>query len=176
MKIAILGYSGSGKSTLSKYLAKEYDLPILHLDRVQYESNWQERDRQQAIEIVNQFMTDNDNWVIDGNYSRFCQQERLQQADRIVLMLFNRFACVHRVLKRLRKHRHTCRDDIADGCTEKVDWEFFWWVLYKGRSEKRRNIYRHIKLTYPTKTYVLCNQRQLNAFKVNPFDECFLSN
>lgn len=80
MKIAILGYSGSGKSTLAKHLADAYGIPLLHLDRVQFESNWQVRDSQQARAIVRDFMRQGD-WVIDGNYKRFYRQERLEQAD-----------------------------------------------------------------------------------------------
>ena len=40
MKIAVMGYSGSGKSTLAKYLAGIYDIPLLYLDRVNFESDW----------------------------------------------------------------------------------------------------------------------------------------
>ncbi|WP_242491840.1 hypothetical protein [Miniphocaeibacter massiliensis] len=88
MKIAILGYSGSGKSTLAKHLGKLYNIPILYLDTVQFTDNWSLHNRNEAKEIVNEFMN-NKSWVIDGNYSEFFQKERLETADMIIYMNFN---------------------------------------------------------------------------------------
>lgn len=77
MKIAIMGFSGSGKSTLAKQLAVHYGIPLLYLDTVNFEENWQIRDREEGKNIVADFMQ-NDNWVIDGNYSEFYQKERIE--------------------------------------------------------------------------------------------------
>lgn len=44
MKIAVIGYSGSGKSTLAGVLGERYDIPVLHLDRVHFLPDWQERE------------------------------------------------------------------------------------------------------------------------------------
>ena len=68
MKIAVMGYSGSGKSTLTKQLAAHYGIPLLYLDAVNFKENWQLRDREECRKIVADFMQ-NENWVIDGNYS-----------------------------------------------------------------------------------------------------------
>ena len=43
MKIAIIGYSGSGKSTLANFLGQHYNCEVLHLDKIHFTSNWQER-------------------------------------------------------------------------------------------------------------------------------------
>lgn len=56
MKIAVLGYAGSGKSTLARALGELYGIPVLHLDRVQFTPNWQERDRAEALAMVHDFM------------------------------------------------------------------------------------------------------------------------
>ena len=48
MKIAVIGYSGAGKSTLAKKLGKLFRCPVLHLDRIQFEPGWKERDRGEA--------------------------------------------------------------------------------------------------------------------------------
>lgn len=47
MKIAVIGYSGAGKSTLAKKAGKLFRCPVLHLDRIQFEPGWKERDRRQ---------------------------------------------------------------------------------------------------------------------------------
>lgn len=102
MKVAILGYSGSGKSTLAEQLAKEWRLPLLHLDKVQFLPRWQERPLPQKMLLVEQFLNQHhaDGWVIDGTYSKLCLQRRLDEADVIVLMLAPWYVSLYRVLKR----------------------------------------------------------------------------
>ena len=78
----LLGPSGSGKSTLAREIGKRYGLPVLHLDTVQFEPGWQVRDREEGRQIVRTFLAEHpDGWVIDGNYTGFYQQERLEAAD-----------------------------------------------------------------------------------------------
>ncbi|MEG1633214.1 MAG: DNA topology modulation protein [Oscillospiraceae bacterium] len=168
MKIAILGYSGSGKSTLAKKLAGRYDIPVLHLDTVQYLPNWQLRDEGGALAIVSEFM-ERESWIIDGNYSSFLQEERLNQADCIIFMDFPRFACLFRVLKRYFQYRGMSRDSMADGCIEKMDLEFAWWVFHKGRTGKKRAYYREVTEKHRAKTVVLKNQRELDEFILRQF-------
>ncbi len=41
MKIAVLGYSGSGKSTLARRLGEYFQVPVLHLDVVNFLPGWE---------------------------------------------------------------------------------------------------------------------------------------
>lgn len=163
MKIAVMGYSGSGKSTLAKYLAGIYDIPLLYLDRVNFESDWQERAVEEARAIVRDFMAQPD-WVIDGNYQRFYQQERLEQADQIILMLFNRFSALWRIVQRNWQFHNRSRESMADGCTEKLDLEFLGWILLRGRTPAKIRHYHHLIRQYGDKVTVIRNQRQLERF------------
>ena len=163
MKITIMGYSGSGKSTLADKLAALYHIPVLYLDMVQFLPGWAERDKDEACAIVQDFMR-HESWVIDGNYTGFCQPERLEQADVIVFLNFPRLVCLMRVLKRYFQYRNTTRESMAEGCLEKLDIEFIWWVLYQGRTKETRRHNREIVTRYPHKTVVLKNQRQLDAY------------
>lgn len=168
MKIAILGYSGCGKSTLAGYLGKRFGIPVLHLDRVHFQADWAERNREEALGIVQAFMRQ-DNWVIDGNYTQLMQNERLEQADAIVYFCFPRHVCLYRVLKRYRTFRHQSRDSMADGCIEKLDWDFIWWILVKGRNRRKRAFYGQMLKTYERKAVVFKNQKDLDAFWKAPF-------
>lgn len=166
MKIAILGYSGSGKSTLAQALGARFGLPVLHLDRVHWAANWTERDDAEKQRLALDFMDKNSDggWVIDGNYSNLLRARRLEEADQIILLLFNRFSSLYRVTKRYFRYRGLSRPDMGEGCTEKLDAAFIYWVLWRGRSKKKRQSYVTIRSRYPEKTVVLRNQRQLDRY------------
>lgn len=162
-RIAIVGYSGSGKSTLARKVAAYYQVPVLHLDTVQFTPGWKERDRGEGKAMVRQFMRRED-WVIDGNYHCFYASKRLAAATGIVVLKFNRFASLWRAFKRLRKYRGRTRPDMAADCPEKIDAEFVRWILWEGRSRKQRQWYRDIARTYPEKTVVIKNQRGIDRY------------
>lgn len=164
MKIAVLGYSGAGKSTLAARLGELYGLPVLHLDTVHFLPGWKERELSEKRRIVADFMRDNDGWIIDGNYSAQFREKRLEQADMIVLMLFDRFSCLCRVIKRYRSFKGKTRPDMGEGCIEKLDFEFVRWVLHDGRTKKKKADYKAICDKYPDKVTMLKNQRQLDEF------------
>lgn len=165
MKIAIIGYSGSGKSTLARKLGQHYAVPVLHLDTVQFLPQWEERPTEEKKAIVRTFLDTHDAWVIDGNYSGLSYQQRMEEADQIILLLFGRFACLTRVFRRYRNYHSTTRPDVAEGCKEKLDWEFIKWVLWEGRSRRAKNRYQGILNAYPQKCVCIKNQRQLDCFQ-----------
>ena len=162
MKIAIIGYSGSGKSTLAGKLADHYGIPVLHFDKVQFRPNWEIRPQPSKEIMTKTFLDLHKDWVIDGNYSKLSFERRMEEADVIILLLFNRISCLYRVTRRYLKYKNATRSDMADGCTEKLDWEFVKWVLRDGRSRTARERYRRVMTQYPDKTIVVKNQRQLN--------------
>lgn len=164
MKIAVIGYSGSGKSTLARMLSQRHAVPCLHLDTVHHLPGWQSRSREESRMIVGKFLEENDGWVIDGNYSKLYYEDRMEQADQIVVLLFNRFACLTRVFRRFRKYRGTSRPDMTQGCQEKLDWEFVRWILKDGRGASARQRLRWVVEQYPRKVTVIRNQRQLDGF------------
>lgn len=164
MKIAILGYAGSGKSTLARALGELYGVPVLHLDTVQFMPDWKERPKDEQLEIVQRFMDENDGWVIDGNYSNLLQPRRLEEADKVVFLHFNRLAALWRVTKRYFRYRGKSRPDMADGCSEKLDAEFIAWVLWRGRTKQKRSAFKQKQKTCGAKGVVLKNQRQIDRW------------
>jgi len=162
MKIAIIGYSGSGKSTLARQLAEAYNIPVLHFDKVQFRPNWEIRPQASKEIMTKTFLDLHKDWVIDGNYSKLSFERRMEEADVIILLLFNRISCLHRVTRRYLKYKDSTRSDMADGCKEKLDWEFVKWILLDGRSKTARQRYQRVMKQYPEKTLIIKNQRQLN--------------
>ena len=135
MKIQIMGFSGSGKSTLAKSLSEYYNIPILYLDNVKFYGDWQERTKEEQEKIVSDFINENDNWIIDGNYLNLVPS-RFIICDTIIFLDFNRFFCLDQAFKRYKKHKGKVRESC--GAEEKMDFEFFWWLIFRSRTRKRR--------------------------------------
>jgi len=163
MKIAVIGYSGSGKSTMSRQLGRVYNLPVLHLDTAQFLTDWQERDTEEAQAIVNKFL-ENNGWVIDGNYRKFYLERRISEADKIVFFNFNRLTCFLQAYERYKAYKGKTRPDMANGCNEKLDYEFIKWLLISGRNKEQRIYFKKIIEKYPQKMIILTNRRQAEEY------------
>lgn len=165
MKIAVIGYSGSGKSTLSRKLGEKYGLPVLHIDTVEFKPNWVIRSLPEKQRIVAEFLSQNDSWVIDGNYGKLHFWERMEQADKIIMLQFSRLQSLLRVIRRYQMYKgESSRPDMAKGCPEKLDFEFIWRVVYGGRKKELLDRYKKVIDLYSQKTIHLNTQKQIDAF------------
>ncbi|MDF2678288.1 MAG: topology modulation protein [Bacillota bacterium] len=164
MKVAIIGYSGSGKSTLASQLKDFYGCPVLYLDKIQFEANWKERDEETAKIMVKEFLDNNDNWVIDGNYTKLLREQRLKEADIIIFMCFPRLTCLRQAYYRYKKHRGKTRESMAAGCDEKLDFEFIKWILLDGRSKEKKKQYAETIREHNQKIVVLKNRKETFLF------------
>ena len=115
MKIVIIGYSGSGKSTLAGALSRYYSIPKLHMDTLQFQPGWIDSDRDWMEGQMKQFLSQHKDWVIDGNYSWCCYEERMEQADHIIFLNFSRWNCLYRAWKRFRRYKGRVRESMAAG-------------------------------------------------------------
>ena len=164
MKIAIVGYSGSGKSTLARKLAKQYHTDVLHFDTVHFLPDWEIRSDEEKKRITEDFLNTHDSWVIDGNYSKLFYERRMEEADIIILLLFNRFVCLHRAYRRYIKYQNATRPDMAAGCNEKFDFAFAKWILWDGRRKSAKERYKGLISKYGDKAIVIKNQKQLDDY------------
>ena len=167
MKITIIGYSGSGKSTLAENLARSYSIPKLHMDTLQFQPGWIDSDRDWMEEEMKQFLSNNRDWVIDGNYSWCYYEERMEQADQIIFLNFSRWNCLYRGLRRYRRYKGRVRESMAAGCPERFDWEFIRWILWDGRTKNAKERYRNIRSIYLDKFITLKKQKELDRFLNN---------
>ena len=162
MKIAIMGYSGSGKSTLARELGEISGTEVLHFDTVQFLPNWEIRDPEEKKRITEDFMNTHDSWVIDGNYFRISSQ-RYEQADLVIFLNYNRLTCLNGVVKRYNKYKKSSRPDMASGCKERLNFSFLMWVLFTGRTRKRKkHMFDVIKNA--KSSLIFKNRKQLNKY------------
>ena len=162
MKIQIIGFSGAGKSTLGKQLSQLYNLPVIHMDSLNFLSNWVERDRLEFNNIVDDFLEKNNSWVIDGNYFRISPQ-RYEQADLVIFLNYNRFTCLKGVIKRYKKYKKSSRPDMDSGCKERLNFSFLMWVLFTGRTKKRK-AHMFDVVNNAKSSLIFKNRKQLNKY------------
>lgn len=71
-RIRIVGISGSGKTRLGREAAARLGVPLLELDELFWDADWQHRDRAEAHALLDDFLAEHPNgWVADGNWNRF---------------------------------------------------------------------------------------------------------
>lgn len=125
-KIVLIGSGGSGKSTLARKLGEKLDIEVHHLDALFWKRNWvpTPKDEQKRIQMD---LVEREQWIIDGNYNG-TMDLRLNAADTIIFLDFNRVLCTCRVLKRMIQYRNRKRPDMGEGVKERFDPGFIRWV------------------------------------------------
>lgn len=132
-RILVIGSPGAGKTTFSKRLAQETGLPLYHMDHLFWMPGWVERDRAEYENALDSVLQ-KDCWIIDGNHLR-TMPTRLKRADKVYYLNVSRWRCTYRIIK-----RWLFREGFqAEGCPQKVDWEFlkfvFW--VFPNRDKQR---------------------------------------
>jgi adenylate kinase family enzyme len=78
-----------------------------------------------------------DAWIMDGNYSGTLAA-RYKACDTVIFLDMPRRVCIRRVLKRALMYRKKSRPDMAEGCPEKLSWEFILWIWnYPSRTRPK---------------------------------------
>ena len=132
-RIAVVGSGGAGKSTLSEKLSGILNITVYHLDTYFWKPGWQMSDTTSWNEI-NDKLVNNENWIIDGNF-KSTMANRLEAADIIIFLDIGRLTCLFNAWKRYFKYRKKRRPDLAEGCYEKIDFDYYKWIWgYRKRS------------------------------------------
>ena len=159
-KISIIGASGTGKTTLSDNLGQVLNLPVYHLDGINYFKNWEKRDKEERDKIIAQII-DKDRWVMDGTYNSTLKQ-RLKNSDLIIYLDYSSVSQVKGVIGRYIKKHGKERKEIP-GCEERMSLEFLLWVV-NWRKNKRANILNIISEINNEKVLIFKNRRNLNKW------------
>ncbi len=125
MRISIIGQAGSGKSTLAIKMSEKFNLSILQIDRLWFESGGdklkkgeiekREKVRTYLKEKVQDFITQ-DSWISDGWYPRV-QVFVAERADLVIFLdipLYRRlFNHLKRIFKNERHEELSVWNDVA---------------------------------------------------------------
>lgn len=160
-KIIIIGCCGSGKTTLAKDLAKKLDLPLIHLDKINWHGNWQTISKEEFDSIL-QEEVQKDKWIIDGNYNRTIPL-RLKNCDTVIYLDFPIVLSLCGVMQRVMCNYGKTRDDMGGNCPERFDWEFIKFVLSFNRKH-RKKYYSLLEAETDKNIIILRNRHQVKKF------------
>ena len=131
-RIVILGCSGAGKSTLARELGRRLGLPVIHLDREFWRPGWIEPDKADWKAHADRLATD-PAWVMDGNYTS-AWELRLARCDAVVLLDLDRWICLARVWRRSLAQLGRAREDMREGCPERLPDRVFLRYIWTWRA------------------------------------------
>lgn len=160
-RVAIIGCPGSGKTTFGNSLGKVLCRNVVHLDKVLWRKNWEmpHYDERKAIHdgIISQ-----SEWIIDGMWKSHLS-DRVARATLVLFLDYKRRVSFWRAVKRRIKYGGKQRDDIADGCLEKLDGYFVRYI-WTFRKNARPQIISVLSAHPQLKTVFLQNPKQTESF------------
>ncbi|MDA3884775.1 MAG: hypothetical protein PF638_04195 [Candidatus Delongbacteria bacterium] len=136
-RILVIGSGGAGKSTFTKQLSKVLDIPIIHLDVHFWLPGWVQRESEKWHKKVDELIA-RESWIMDGNFNSTLDK-RFKRADTIFYFDFSTIRCLYNAIKRMILGRYFFkkRSDMAEGCIEKFDWEFYKWIWNFNKNHRK---------------------------------------
>ncbi|MEH2527745.1 MULTISPECIES: DNA topology modulation protein [unclassified Bradyrhizobium] len=135
-RVLVMGSSGSGKSTFARRLSEIAGIPFVSLDALYWKPGWVASDNAEFGHRVAE-VARRPQWVMDGNYTRYGAGElRRQVSDTVIWFDLPRRACMFGIMKRIAGSYGKVRPEMAEGCPERIDFEFFRYVRTYRRQQR----------------------------------------
>ncbi|MGE5086284.1 MAG: hypothetical protein ACM3MG_08300 [Bacillota bacterium] len=106
---------------MSRNLAEVYNLPLIHVDSIQFISGMKIRPHKESIEILLGY-EEQEKWIIDGYGPLDIIVKRFGKADKIVFIDFPLWRHYWWCTKRQIKNLWSPRPELPEGCDER-SWE-----------------------------------------------------
>lgn len=123
-KIIIFGNSGSGKSTLAKHLAKNQGLAHLDLDTIAWLDTIppQRMPIVQSTEVIDNFVSANTNWVIEGCYADLLEYV-MPKANKLIFLNLPVADCITNAKNRpWEPHKYPNKQAQDDNLAMLIEW------------------------------------------------------
>lgn len=117
-KISIIGNVATGKTTLSRILSVELNIPVTHVDSLQFLPGMIIRPHRETIQDLLKIQTKQESWIIDGYGPLDILIDRLHKSDTIIFLdlpVYQMYlSCFFRQLKNI----FSPRPELPAGCSE----------------------------------------------------------
>lgn len=163
-RVAVIGCPGSGKTTFAKSIGEILNRTVIHLDKVLWGANWQMLPYGER-KIIHDKIVCSDVWLIDGMWKSHLN-ERLDRATLVIFLDYKRCVSMCRAINRRIKYRGKQRDDIADGCLEKLD-NYFLHYIWTFRRVVRPIILKEFANRPNLSVVTLATPKQTDSFLYN---------
>ncbi|MDX5346618.1 MAG: hypothetical protein LPK19_05175 [Hymenobacteraceae bacterium] len=155
-KVTIAGNSGAGKSTLALQLGEKLQLPVFHIDKIQFKPGWEltpeeEFNRQQDVWLQQE------RWLIEGVGPWQALKQRFEASDTIIYLDYPVELCLQRAQQRLQQDLEQPSPFLPDNCP------------YAEKAEKQQEVIRFFQQEWRPKILalqqLLSNGRNCYVFK-----------
>ena len=140
-RVLVIGPCGAGKSTLASALNGRLGFPLFHMDQLNWKPGWVESSKDEIRRKL-EAITAADRWIIDGTYGGTLGQ-RLARADQVIYLDYPISLCVRRLLTRISTYRGRARPDMTEGCPERFDLAFLFYLI-RWNSGPRVRLEKHL--------------------------------
>jgi hypothetical protein len=131
-RIAVIGCGGSGKTFVARQLGQALGLPVVHLDGLYYDQEWNVRPEAQFL-ALQQDAVRGQGWVIDGNHLR-SMPLRLTAADTVIYLDVTAVACLWGIMRRRWQFRGG--QHPAEGVYDRITPGFIRYVVGFNRHSR----------------------------------------
>jgi len=151
-RILVMGSSGSGKSTFARRLSAITGIPMVSIDALYWQPGWVEPDKAAFDEKLTEAVRQ-PRWIMDGNYIWAARELRRDVSDTVIWFDLPRSTCMLGILTRIATSYGRVRPEMAEGCPEQIDLEFFRYV-WTFRREQRPKLLAFFEGLRPDQAFV----------------------
>jgi adenylate kinase family enzyme len=160
-RVLVMGSSGSGKSTFVRRLADITGLPSVSIDAIFWKPGWV-ASATQEFQLRMLAATQQPRWIMDGNYTASGTGElRRELADTVIWFDLPRITCMLGIFRRIAVSYGQVRPEMAAGCPEKIDFEFFRYV-WDYRRQQRPKLLEYFEGLLADQT-LICFTKRIQA-------------
>jgi adenylate kinase family enzyme len=134
-RVLVMGSSGSGKSTFARRLSDMTGIPFVSLDALYWKPGWVASDNAEFRERLTEVALQ-PRWIMDGNFPSHLVELRRDACDTVIWFDLPRRSCMFGVMRRIASSYGQVRPEMAEGCPEKIDFEFFRYVWTYRRQQR----------------------------------------
>jgi adenylate kinase family enzyme len=134
-RILVMGSSGSGKSTFAHRLSSITGIPTVSLDALFWKPGWVESDATEFGRRVTE-AAQQPRWIMDGNFIAHAGVLRRSLADALIWFDLPTRTCMTGIIIRIATSYGRVRPEMAPGCPERIDPEFFHYVWTYRRLQR----------------------------------------